>query len=122
MSALHRRCIAIACVGLAACSSVAAEVTIENSLAQCITLTAGEPARQGAGVYLPTEWALTKVTGECGCKSALISYRVTAGPRDEVIATGVLSSLSKKSFAFLINPDANVRYDGRYTLFVACAN
>jgi hypothetical protein len=101
---------------------VAAEVTIENSLAQCIALTAAQPVRQGAGLYLPTVWAVSKVTGECGCKSALVSYRVTAGSRDEVIATGVLSSLNKKSFAFLINPDASIRYDDRYELFVGCAN
>ena len=122
MSAAHRRCIAIACLVLAACSPAAAEVTVENSLAQCIALTAAQPVKQGAALYLPTEWAVSKVTGECGCKSALISYRVTAGSRNEVIATGVLSSLNKKSFSFLINPDASVGYDGRYTLVVACAN
>ncbi len=109
-------------LGLAtACSRAGADVAIENTLDACIALTAAPLAKIENALFLPTTWAVRKSTGECGCKSALISYRVTAGPRSEVIATGVLSSMNKGSYAFLINPDAGIAYGQQYSLFIGCA-
>ncbi|HEY6641985.1 DUF2195 family protein [Povalibacter sp.] len=116
------RALVLAAVGLTtACSGANADVAIENTLHACVTLTPAKISQMGSSLFLPTAWAVHKSTGECGCKSALISYRVTAGPRDEVIATGVLSSMNKTNYAFLINPDAGIAYDAKYTLFVGCA-
>lgn len=105
-----------------ACSSAPADVTIENALDACITLAPARLAQIEGSLFLPTAWTVHKVTGECGCKSALISYRVIAGTHKEVIATGVLSSMNKKSYAFLINPDAGIKYGDEYALFVGCAS
>lgn len=104
-----------------ACSDARADVAIENTLDACIALTPAKPAKVEGALFLPTTWTVHKSTGECGCKSALISYRVTAGARSEVIATGVLSSLHKQSYAFLINPDASIAYGQQYSLFIGCA-
>ncbi|HMN45585.1 MAG TPA: DUF2195 family protein [Povalibacter sp.] len=109
-------------IGLvSACSSAQGDVAIENSLDACIALQPAKLAKIESALFLPTTWTVRKSTGECGCKSALISYRVTAGPRSEVIATGVLSSLNKQNYAFLINPDAGIAYGERYSLFIGCA-
>lgn len=112
--------LAAACVVAAACSAAHAEVVIENTLQACVTMKPGKTSVQGAGLFLHTDWEVQKSTGECGCKSALVSYRVSM--RGEVIASGVLSSLNRTGYDFLINPDAGVAYKDKYTLFVGCAN
>ena len=120
---MNRRAVVLMAVGLAsACSSVLGDVAIDNTLDACIALTPAQPAKIDSALFLPTTWTVHKSTGECGCKSALISYRVTAGPRSEVIASGVLSSLNKRSYAFLINPDASIAYGQQYSLFIGCAS
>jgi len=119
---MNRHAVALMAMGLAsACSSAHGDVAIENTLDACIGLQSAKLAKIESALFLPTTWTVRKSTGECGCKSALISYRVTAGPRSEVIATGVLSSLHKQSYAFLINPDASIAYGQQYSLFICCA-
>ena len=117
------RALVLVTLGLTtACSGAQADVTIENTLDACITLAPAKISQVESSLFLPTAWTVHKSTGECGCKSALISYRVTAGAHKEVIATGVLSSMNKKSYAFLINPDAGIKYGDKYALFIGCGS
>ena len=76
-------------------------------------------------ILLPTVWENQKTLGECGCKSALINYSVTLLNEKESAKTvlqATISSLDKKEFNFIINPDSSINYNKNFEINISCQN
>jgi hypothetical protein len=77
-------------------------------------------------VTLSAEAVSHKSTGECGCRSALLRYRVVDGPDQvesvsAVISTLVYQSGTQKDVTFVLSGDGSMGYRNPVTVTVDCA-
>jgi hypothetical protein len=120
---------------LAATAAVAAEpakialaqVRVENAVASCMALEPKEVQQSGSIVKLLADARFIKSTGECGCKSALLRYRVYAqaapGQRVEWLsgAVSTMGSAGSKTFEFVLSSDASIQQRNALILSIGCA-
>ena len=101
------------------------DVNITNDLNACIKIIPEQPVEANGLLTLKTSWETEKNIGECGCKSALMSYYVNniSDPKtSKRILEAVISSLGKKEYNFIINADTSIKYKGNYELTISCKN
>ena len=103
--------------------SVEENLLIENQVQDCIKVIPKTFYKESGLLRLSTNWEVVKSTGYCGCKSALISYRVSATLSPSLkreISYGVLSSLHKRSYDFVISHDEMVSSYRSFRLEITC--
>jgi hypothetical protein len=104
-----------------------AQVRVENAVASCMALEPKEIQRSGSTVKLLADARLIKSTGECGCKSALLRYRVytQAAPGQRVEwhsgAVSAMGSAGSKAFEFVLSSDASIQQRNELILSIGCA-
>ena len=125
----------VAAAGLAA-TAVAAEpakitldqVRVENAVSRCMTLEPKQVQHSGSVVKLLADARFISSTGECGCKSALLRYRVYAQPasgRRVEARSGTLNTLGStgvKAVEFVLGTNAPIRQQSPLILSVGCAH
>lgn len=113
--------IGIACALL--CSHVQAaepRINIDNTLYKCVDIAPDGLTFFGHTVLLKTRWEWRKSTGECGCKSALISYTASSA-NGVAMAAGILSVMrQQREFNFVVNPDSSVAHPLPFKLLITC--
>jgi hypothetical protein len=100
------------------------KININNSVNECIEIRIGSTNTYKNTVLLDTAWQVNKVTGYCGCKSALLSYHslgLKNGHKTN-LSYGVFSSIGRESFSFVLNADKNYKGFDSYILDIGCAN
>jgi hypothetical protein len=104
-----------------------AQVRVENAVANCMALEPKEVQQSGSIVKLLADARLIKSTGECGCKSAVLRYRVyaqaAAGQRVERRsgAVSAMGSTGSKTFEFVLSNDASIQQRDGLILTIGCA-
>ncbi|MGI0119728.1 DUF2195 family protein [Zooshikella sp. RANM57] len=99
------------------------KVKINNDINKCISIIPEKTRVVEGKLFLDTNWKVNKATGDCGCKSALLTYHVAVEKDQqqyELLYTH-FSSLHDK-FTFLINADASYGSYDRYILDISCKN
>ena len=101
------------------------KVLLTNDLDTCLKITQGETVEANGMLMLKTTWQSEKSIGECGCKSALMTYSTNILSDDKInrkILETVISSLDKKEYDFILNADSTVKYNGSYEIVLSCKN
>lgn len=98
-------------------------VAITNDVNECIVVKPEKVRAVDGKLLLDTNWTVNKVTGDCGCKSALLTYHVSVekNTHQYELLYSHFSSLHDK-FTFLINADASYGNFDRYILSISCKN
>lgn len=110
--------ISSACLGEESLSSY----SVDNSLSECISITGKRVFHSNGLVLLATDWRNKKTIGDCGCKSAGIYYDVIAPGSDTILTHGIVSSLNKDTFNFVLNADETIFRKQNYELRISCKN
>jgi hypothetical protein len=100
------------------------KVTLENTLASCVAVEAKEVVSYENLLLLRAVLHSHRVTAECGCKSALLAYRVTDASTGSQTSTGdfldpAVSKL-EAPFLFVLKSDQRARTLGTLTVHVGC--
>ncbi|MDH5178269.1 MAG: DUF2195 family protein [Gammaproteobacteria bacterium] len=112
----------IVVVFLSGCSSLPLHtVQIQNGVRDCYSFEPRELVITDKQLILTTQTRLHKSTGYCGCKSALLSYRVRNKNGDDS-GSGQILSREEKQQDFVIDrkPETGKPMKG-YTLMIGCA-
>ncbi|MBI3187644.1 MAG: DUF2195 family protein [Gammaproteobacteria bacterium] len=96
-------------------------VTIDNSLSACLIIQKGEIQAMDNLLLYKTSWELKDNIGNCGCKSAALSYSVYLVKNEKLMSLGMLSSLNKKQVTFVLSSDNGLYKDAEYKLTLSCA-
>jgi hypothetical protein len=97
------------------------DIFIDNQVEECIEIIPNEIMYKSGSVYLNTKWKTIKSTGFCGCKSALLSYKVIAKKNDvnSMVNYKEFSSLNHDDFDFLVCSDFQKKYDS-FEIYIQC--
>ena len=98
------------------------KITIDNILDQCIKINKKSIENNNNLLLLHTVWDVKRNIGKCGCKSALISYDVHEKEHHKLMSHGVLSSLSKQEFYFVISSDGSIYKEVDYLVSINCSS
>lgn len=101
---------------------VGENITIDNILSNCISINKKKLAFNGDLLLLDTSWDVKNNIGACGCKSAALSYDVHVIGNNDHVSRGVVSTLNKKSYSFVINTDNSIFKKAKYRLSISCKN
>lgn len=106
-----------------------ASVQIHNSVERCLKLSAKEIVVHGEIVKLIAEAESLQSTAECGCRSALLSYRsyeqqtpdyadtwVTA-----LVSAGTLQPGARKRLEFVLTSDKSINFRQAVSIEFGCA-
>jgi hypothetical protein len=100
------------------------KVRLQNAMASCVAVEFRETVSYENLLLLPAVLHSRRLTAECGCKSALLAYRVTEGATgDEVSAGEWLDpgvSKPQSPFLFVLESDRRARPVGALTLHLGC--
>lgn len=105
-----------------------ADISFINHVEQCIGLSPDRVYKTKNGTVLVSRTDFKKVTGHCGCKNSLLSYRVTEIPdvngpeiRLDRMHSMINSRTAKdKALEFMITSDPDIRYAGKIEIVVGC--
>ena len=99
------------------------DIFIDNQVEECIEIIPNEITHKSGSVYLNTKWRTIKSTGFCGCKSALLSYKVIAIKKNvkSTVHYNVFSSLNHDDYDFLVCSDLKQYYDS-FEIYIQCKN
>lgn len=102
-------------------------VVLDNAVSACLSVSITRTLTQQNLVLGEANVALSRSTADCGCKSALLSYRSLErrGARSErLLAKGTFVSFSfgaqPTSFLFVLQPDARYKPKGSLVLAIGC--
>lgn len=115
-------------VGLLASASAAPvprpeKVKFENALASCVGVEQKPVVSHENLLLLPAVLQSRRLTAECGCKSAVLAYRVTEASGGTVSEGQLLDpGLSKPEspFLFVLRSDRRAQTSGVLTLHLGC--
>ncbi len=100
------------------------KVRLENTLDACLTVTAANAASYANLLILRAKLQSRRPTGACGCKSALLAYRVTEGTIGDEPSTGrFLDPAAAKPdspFFFVLKSDHRARSLDVLTVHIGC--
>jgi hypothetical protein len=102
-------------------------VVLDNAVSACLTIEMGPPFRQKNLLLAPAKVGLPQSVAACGCKSALLSVRVTEvdGGEAREMLTAEISSFElpaeDRDRLFVLALDEHVGRKGPVTLHVGCA-
>lgn len=98
-------------------------INIDNQVEKCIEINPLAVMYKSGSVYLNTKWKKIKSTGFCGCKSALLSYKVIAKSKNakSTVHYSDFSSLDHDDFDFLVYRDFKQDYD-LFVIYIQCKN
>ncbi len=110
-------------VASTACSATdITNINANNMLGKCIEITPVDVEQYKNTLLLNTKWRIHNTIGECGCKSAAFNYDVYIKESSLHIAHGVVSSIGKDGFTFVINADSSIYKNASYILETSCLN
>ncbi len=115
-------CIIFSCMASPANSEP--DIKIYNQVKECVEILPLKIYKYSNLTLFVTRWKIIKSTGYCGCKSALLSYRVF-GEMDQhktEIGFGVFSSFNHQEFTFVVNPDSSYNVYKSFSIHIQCAN
>lgn len=100
-------------------------IAIDNSIRNCLRIETISQTVRNNVILLNTKIATLKNTGNCGCKSALLSYSVSIP--DENLSNRVkeyhlFSSLRAKRYSFIITRNHQPESHQSYRLTIQCAS
>ena len=128
----------LSCLGAAAVTATAVaaaepakitlgRVRVENAVSNCMTLEPKEVQQSGSIEKLVADAQFITSTGECGCKSALLRYRVYAqgahGQRMERLSGTVntMGNVGAKAIEFVLSPEPPTRRRNALIVSISCA-
>jgi len=96
-------------------------ISIDNQVEECIEIIPNEVMYRSGAVYLNTKWKTIKSTGFCGCKSALLSYKVIAKKNsvNSIAHHKEFSSLNQDEFDFLVCSGCKQDFDS-FEIYIQC--
>jgi hypothetical protein len=99
----------------------AEDIFIDNQIENCIEIIPNEVMYRSGFVYLNAKLKIIKSTGFCGCKSALLSYKVIAKKNSvkSMVHHKEFSSLYQDDFDFLVCSDCKQDYDS-FEIYIQC--
>jgi hypothetical protein len=106
--------------------STTVKVHLDNAVASCLDVVLGATSRQQNLLLTHATVSLLKPTAKCGCKSAVVSARVSSAKeaRRDII-TAELSSLQFRrepsDFVFVLGLDTPGSLDRSLVLHLGCA-
>jgi len=98
------------------------KILIDNILHKCIKISKKNIELKNNLLLLHAVWDVKKNIGQCGCKSAAISYDVYEHKVKLLISHGILVTLNKKEFDFVISSDNTIYKNSEYLLSINCLN
>ncbi len=101
----------------------AKDIVIDNQVEECIEFIPDGIMYKSGSAYLNTKWRTIKSTGLCGCKSALLSYKVIAKKKgvNSIMHYKDFSSLNQNDFDFLVSSDLKQEFDS-FEIDIQCKN
>ena len=99
------------------------KLLIDIQIEECIKIMPNGLIHKNDSVYLNTKWKYNKSSGNCGCKSALLSYRIVAKYRgaNSILYNKEITSLGHDEFDFIICSDSQKGYES-YRIDIQCKN
>ncbi|WP_243491263.1 DUF2195 family protein [Massilia violaceinigra] len=109
--------------GAAVSSAHAGEVTFQNSLRACVTITDVKISTQANLVLASTNIQMRKSIAECRCLSAVANYTssVDAGGVRDVLQSGSIVLLSGGAKTFVLASDPTSVANKRVQVTLSCA-
>jgi len=96
-------------------------VVIDNKvLSKCLTIKKNKIENYGNAIFLDAALDIKDNIGVCGCKSALLKYDVTLLDSGVSITHGLVSTLNKHQYKFVINTDNSIYKNKKFRLAVNC--
>lgn len=104
-------------------------IIVKNQVSKCLQVRPSKIEVTGSIAKLTAEGSFSSSTGDCGCTSALLSYKVAEAraPGHSIQWVSALVSARSSSagatrqFDFVLSSDATVPVTGPVTLSIACA-
>jgi hypothetical protein len=99
------------------------DIAIDNYIKECIDIIPQSIIEKQNSLYLNAKLETKKSAGYCGCKSAMLTYKVVAKREDgsSILSYQNFSPLNQDEFDFLIGNDFEPDYNS-LTMFVQCKN
>lgn len=97
------------------------KVRIDNQLTHCLQINKQTLISTNNLLLLHSTWEMKSNIGECGCKSAVVSYHVYEN-NNKLISLGKFTGLDKDIFYFVISSDVRHARTSDYLLTISCAN
>lgn len=98
------------------------KVVIDNALSDCIDIKQKQVESYETVWLLDTSWLINNNIGVCGCKSAALYYEVSTEDSDIVLTHGVVSTLNRNKYKFVISTDNTIFNKHKLLLKVSCNN
>ncbi|WP_229509195.1 DUF2195 family protein [Massilia sp. CCM 8734] len=124
MNNLIQRIMLAALSGIAAVSSAhAVEVTFQNNLRDCVTITDVKISTQSNLVLANTNIQMSKSIAECRCLSAVASYTssVDMGRERQILQSGSIALLSGGAKTFVLASEPKVVANRKVQVKLSCA-
>lgn len=99
------------------------DISVDNIIKECIEVIPIDLIKKDKSVYINAELKTKKAAGYCGCKSALLTYKVVSKKENSktTLSYNVFSPLNKNSYDFLVCDDLKNDYKS-LTLYIDCKN
>jgi hypothetical protein len=118
-----QRCALLLIVSLFSLSCQASDTVVINSLLEaCITISKTKIQKVDNLLLLKTTWNLKDNIGNCGCKSAAMSYSVYRLKSEKLMSHGIISTFNKMQATFVLSSDNTIYKNTHYKLAINCAN
>jgi hypothetical protein len=108
----------------AKCFAIANETSIRNDLKSCVDLQPGQTEQVGNLVVLNAKITVNKSIADCGCKSALVSYRSYTKQEwgNSLLQSGVFGLLESSETKFVLASEKKLLSSGPTVLEISCAS
>ncbi|EJV1369665.1 DUF2195 family protein [Pseudomonas aeruginosa] len=102
----------------------AGAATLDNALSACLAARLGAPHTAEGQLHLPLILEARRSTGECGCTSALVRYRLLAmhaNAKAQVLQEGLLDGRYEGTRTLTLAADAQLAADSTLVVRLGCA-
>jgi hypothetical protein len=101
----------------------AEDIVIDNYIKECIDIIPQSLIKKQNSLYLNAKLETKKSAGYCGCKSAMLTYKVVTKREtsSSILSYQDFSPLNKDDFDFLIGNNLQQDYNS-FLMFVQCKN
>ncbi len=105
-------------------SELKSNIAIDNQINECIEIVPKALVHKQGYAYLETIWNSKKSTGYCGCKSAMLTYKVVAmkGGAFSTLFNNEFTSLRQEGYDFMVCHDSQQEDYEAFTIKIQCQN
>ncbi|MCO7517348.1 DUF2195 family protein [Pseudomonas guariconensis] len=111
------------CLAAPLAGALAGAPTLDNTLSTCLAAHLAPPRTAQGQVLLPLTLEARRSTGECGCTSALIRYRLLAtgaGATSFILQEGLLDSRHAGARTLMLVADARLAAGREIEVTLGC--